>query len=358
MPDPVRRPPPATTRRRRVVHLLLPEVQLLDVAGPAQVFDTAIRLFGAPYEQVYCAAQGEVRTTQGLHLARLELLPAVTADDLVLVPGTGAPPRRSRRLLDATTRQWLQAAHRDGTHIASICSGTAVLGEAGLLEGRRCTTHWEFITDLQACYPSSRVVDGVLFVHDRGITTSAGVTAGIDMALWLLERDGGPRLAADVARQLVVYLRRAGEDRQISVHLEHRAHLDARVHRVQDWLAQHVGETVTMPTLAAVAQTSLRSLTRAFKAATGITPHEYHQRLRLEMAGRLLRESTLPLKTIAARTGFLDARHLRRLWVERFGQPPSLARDEAPARHARDAPSRSAGRNGRRPASQDVARDR
>lgn len=317
--------PPASPPRR-VIYLVLPGVQLLDLAGPLQVFDTAARLYGARYSPVFCAATPEIRTTQQLHLSRLESRPEARSTDLVLIPGTGQPPRRNRKLVDRATREWLQESYRAGAHLASICSGTAVLGEAGLLAGRRCTTHWESVEELQACYPSAEVVDGVLYVHDGRITTSAGVTSGIDMALWILEQDCGPRVAADVARQLVVYLRRSGLERQVSVHLRYRSHLDPRVHKVQDWLAQHTSEPASLDDLAGVGRTSPRSLTRAFKVATGLSPHQYQQRLRLDLAAHLLRDSDLPLKTIASKSGFGDPRHFRRVCLQHFGLPPSCIR--------------------------------
>lgn len=309
-----------------VVILVLPDVQLLDLAGPVQVFDTAARLFNAPYQLRFCGTSSEVRSAQHLHLAHLEPLPEIAGNALILIPGTGSSPRDNRDLLDAACKQWLLESHRAGARVASICSGTSVLGEAGLLHRRRCTTHWENISELQECYPTAHVLDNVLYVQDQGIITSAGVTSGIDMALWLLEQDYGPRLAAEVARQLVVYLRRSGMERQVSVYLEYRSHLDPCVHRVQDWLVEHVSESVSLPTLAEVGQTSVRSLVRAFKAATGITPRKYLQLLRLELANHLIHETGLSLEEIAVKSGFGDPRQFRRVWLEHFGMAPSLSR--------------------------------
>lgn len=316
----------APAKPRSVVFLVLPQVQLLDLAGPVQVFDTAARLFGAPYTLLFCATSEEIRSAQQLSFAHLQQLPEIDGHALILVPGTGASPSQSRTLFTEETKHWLQESYRAGAQIASICLGTAVLGEAGLLHRRRCTTHWEFTSELQSCYPTAQVLDGVLYVQDHRIITSAGVTSGIDMALWLLEQDCGPRIAADVARQLVVYFRRSGLQQQVSVYLQYRSHLDPCIHRVQDWFAEHVSESITLADLARVGLTSERSLARAFKAATGITPHQYHLLLRLEMASQLVRETSLSLEAIATKSGFGDSRQFRRVWHKHYGMPPSASR--------------------------------
>jgi transcriptional regulator GlxA family with amidase domain len=315
---------------RHLAFLILPQVQILDLAGPVQVFDTAARQ-GGSYRLTFCSTTPEVEARQHLCLAHLEPLPDPELLDMVLIPGIGGLEAHMETPVDAMTCAWLQKCSRRGVSIASICTGAAVLGEAGLLHGRRCTTHWNFIAELQRLCPTAHVLDNVLYVQDRGVTTSAGVASGIDMALWLLEQECGPRFAAAVARYLVVYLRRSGLDRQVSSYLEYRSHLDPRVHQIQDWLGEHITETICLAELAEIAQTSERSLTRAFKAATGITPHVYQQLLRLELAAQLVNDSHLSLETIAARTGFGDARHFRRVWHHYFGAPPSAERTRAKA---------------------------
>ncbi|GAB1819086.1 helix-turn-helix domain-containing protein [Herbidospora sp. RD11066] len=306
--------------------MVLPEVNLLDLAGPVQVFDAAAHE-GAGYRVEYVADRADVVSAQGLRLAGLGALPDVSAGDLVLVPGPRLrAPTAERPLVPATVVGWLRAAHRDGARIASVCSGAAALGEAGLLDGRRCTTHWSLIEAMRLRYPAARVQDAVLYVHDGPVSTSAGISAGIDLALSLVEHDHGPALTASVARQLVVYLRRTGSHGQISPFLEHRAHLHPAVHRVQDHLAQHLDAQHTLADLAAVAHLSPRGLSRAFTATIGITPLEYRQRLRLDLAATLLAETELTVEEIAARCGFHDARHFRRLFGARYGSSPSALR--------------------------------
>jgi len=305
-----------------VTVLVLPDVNLLDLGGPVQVFDTA------GYRLNFVAAEpGELTSAQGLRLAGLGPLPATGPGDLILIPGPRLrAPTPENPLVPPAVGPWLRAAADAGSRIASVCTGAAALAEAGLLTGRRCTTHWSMIDLMRRHYPAARVQDAVLYVHDGPVSTSAGVAAGIDLALSLVERDHGPELAAAVARQLVVYLRRDGLRGQASPFLEHRSHLHPAVHRVQDHLAQHLDTPHTLADLARVAHLSPRGLTRAFTAAIGLTPLEYRQRLRLDLAANLLAETGLTVETVAARCGFRDARHFRRLYRERYGVPPSAAR--------------------------------
>lgn len=317
-------PSTASTVKQQVVFLLLEGVELLDFAGPAQVFSMAASL-GAPYLLHFCGNISGVRSAQGLFLGQLETLPSTSADDLIVVPGI-ALEQLDQPLLDMATRDWLTDAHNRGICIASICSGAVVLGEVGLLDGRRCTTHWFVVDDLQQRYPLAQVTDGVLYVRDRGIVTSAGVASGIDMALSLVEQQHGSRLAAEVARYLVIYLRRNGTAPQQSVYLQYRNHLHSGIHQVQNWLAEHMTESVSLTELAQIAHMSVRSFSRTFKEATGLTPVQYRQRLRLEVASTLLQSSQLSIEAIATRCGFDDARHFRRLWQRYFGLVPSATR--------------------------------
>jgi transcriptional regulator GlxA family with amidase domain len=311
----------------RVIFLLLPNVNLLDLAGPAQVFDAA-KSMGKPYQLVFCATQAEVHSAQGLELAKLIPLPTLNPGDLIIVPGLNLDdysPQTSPPL-DSAIRGWLQQASQMEVPIASVCTGAFVLGEAGLLDGRRCTTHWAAIAQLQARYPKARVLEATLFVADRKVTTSAGVAAGIDMALALLEQAHGPIFTAQIARSLVVYLRRNGNQNQGSIYLDYRTHLNPSVHHVQDYLVNNLDKPIALPELAEIAHISIRSLSRTFKEATGLTPIQYQQRLRLELAANLLNNPEFSIEEVAERCGFDDARHFRRLWRREFGTSPSLAR--------------------------------
>jgi len=305
-----------------VIFLLLPDLEILDLAGPLQAFDEARRA-GADLRVQLCSPQSRLCTDQGLWLAELEPLPEPAAADLVVVPGLRFAAVEA---VPAPVLAWLREAHERGAQLASICTGAFVLGRAGLLKGRQCTTHWSRVDDLQRRFPSARVLENRLFVHDGPVTTSAGIASGIDMALALLDRRFGPLLVAAVAREMVVYLRRDGSHRQQSVYLDYRTHLHPGVHRVQDWLVANPAERANLSDLARLAALSPRHLTRMFRQATGVSVQEFTTRLRLELARGLLHDPRLTVDGVAARCGFGSARQLRRLWREVYGTSPGTER--------------------------------
>ena len=308
---------------QRILFLTLPGVEILDLAGSAQVFETA-NGFGANYELSYFGPNASVTSAQLLSIQVTADLPSVAAGDLVLVPGVRGISQVKR--FDPQIIHWIRNAHEAGVRFASVCSGAFVLGHAGLLDNRRCTTHWSLTTLLQRSFPKARIQESALFVQDGLVTTSAGIAAGIDMALAIVERDHGPRLTAKVARELVIYMRRDGSQSQVSVYLEYRTHLHQGVHRVQDWLASHFNKAVSLDRLGKLAGLSGRHLARQFKIATGLTPLEYQQQLRIELAASLMKNPELTLEVVAERCGFEDARSLRRLWRGVYGEPPSRNR--------------------------------
>jgi transcriptional regulator GlxA family with amidase domain len=300
---------------QRIIFLILPDVEILDLAGPLQVFHEANR-YGASYNFLLCAPTSVVRADQGVSLADLQPLVDVVEGDLVVVPGirTTSLDKVSRDVL-----KWLREAHARRAQICSICTGAFVLAQAGLLDGRQCTTHWTRTEELQRQFPRVKVITNRLFVEDERLTTSAGIAAGIDLALSIVERRHGPRLTAAVAREMVVYLRRDGSQKQDSVYLDYRAHLHPGVHRVQDLLSSQPEERRTLRQLSVLANMSERNLTRVFRQATGIAIGDYVTRLRLELARTLLADPQLSLEAIAARCGFESARQLRRISKRIFG---------------------------------------
>ena len=314
---------------RRIIFALFPGCEILDLAGPIQAFHEA-KLLGVPYEISYCAPTPEVASAQGLGLSGLEPLPEVRPGDLIIVPGYATRVGRVPIKLVA----WLREAHRAGVELCSVCTGAFALGDAGALDGKLCTTHWKCVPDLKARFPRAQVVGDRLFVIDGGIVTSAGIAAGIDMALALIERDAGPLIAGEVAREMVVYIRRDGAHHQESVYLDYQTHLSPGIHQLQQHLVGNPGSRATLGELARIAGMSERNLTRVFKRATGISIHDYRERLRVERARVLMKNPTMTLDAVAAACGFTDGRQLRRVWTARFGVAPSESRNRSSGRHS------------------------
>jgi transcriptional regulator GlxA family with amidase domain len=293
----------------RVVFLLTPRLHLLDLAGPAQVFSAANDI-GHPYELHHVAAAPVVPTHQGVPLHAATTWPELTADDLVVVPGWRSPLGSGEVAADLLAR--LAGHHAAGGTVVSICAGADALGRAGLLDGRRCTTHHEVQDELARRHPRASVVRDVLYVADDRVVTSAGIASGIDLSLHLVAVRHGPAAAARVARAMVVYARRNGDEEQSSAMLRHRAHLSDVVHRVQDRIDARFTEPLPLAGLAHAAGVSERTLTRLFEAATGQTPLRYQQVLRVERAEHLIGHGAT-VEAAARAVGFGDARMLRRL---------------------------------------------
>jgi len=295
-----------------VALLLLPGVHLLDLAGPAQVFDTAAH-FGHAYTLSYVGEQVRVPSAQGLELVVRLDWPELTAEDLIVVPGWRGPTLAESPAIGAATLQVLREHHARGGTVASVCAGAEALGRAGLLDGRRCTTHHDVQGELAARYPKAVVVRDVLFTTDERVVTSAGIASGIDLALHLIATRHGPATAAQVARDMVVYARRNGHEPQASAMLRYRFHLDDTVHRAQNLIDARFDQPLPLPALAAAVGVSERTLTRQFSRATGgLTPLRYQQTLRLERAEHLISHGAT-LDAASRTVGFEDPRMLRRL---------------------------------------------
>ncbi|GAA4200743.1 GlxA family transcriptional regulator [Actinocatenispora rupis] len=294
-----------------VAFVLVPGLHLLDLAGPAQAFSAATDL-GHPYDLRYVAEQPDVPTAQGVTLHADLSWPALGPDDLVLVPGWRASLLRGPTPIGSATAQRIADHHAAGGTVASVCAGADALGRAGLLDGRRCTTHHEVQEEFARRYPRATVVRDVLYVVDGRVVTSAGIASGIDLALHLIATRHGPALAARVARSMVVYARRNGDAPQASALLRHRAHVSDSVHRAQDLIDERFAEPLPLADLAARTGVSERTLTRRFTAATGLTPLRYQQSLRVERARYLIGQGA-SVESAARAVGFTDARMLRTL---------------------------------------------
>ncbi|MHC8351617.1 GlxA family transcriptional regulator [Pseudomonas sp. RT4P38] len=223
---------------------------------------------------------------------------------------------------------YLRANVKTVRRTASICSGAFVLAQAGLLDGRRATTHWAYARELQARFPSIKVEEDRIYVIDGSIWTSAGMTAGIDLALAMVEKDHGAALARSVAQKLVMYHRRAGGQSQHSALLELEAKSD-RIQTVLGYAREHLTETLSVEQLADVARLSPRQFSRAFRAETGQSPAKAIENLRLETARQMLERGRLPLDQIAEESGFSDCRRMREAFLRAFGQPPQVIRRNA-----------------------------
>jgi transcriptional regulator GlxA family with amidase domain len=295
----------------QVVFLQVPQVHLLDLAGPAQVFGTAAT-HGYDYQLRYVAEQAEVHTAQGLTVRAAVRWPRLTPADLVVVPGWRSPTLSGTGRLATTTLERLAEHHRAGGTVASVCAGADALGRAGLLDGRRCTTHHDLQDELARRYPKAELVRDVLYVVDGRVVTSAGIASGIDLALHLVATRHGAGSAARIAREMVVFCRRNGDEPQASAMLRHRGHLQDVVHRAQDIIDARFDQAVPLPALAAECGVSERTLTRLFVNATGLTPLRYQQTLRTERAEHLIGQGAT-MDAAARGAGFADARMLRRL---------------------------------------------
>ncbi|HET8532515.1 MAG TPA: GlxA family transcriptional regulator [Methylomirabilota bacterium] len=286
--------------------VMFPDVQVLDVTGPLEVFALANRLSSgsAPRYQisVLAAEAGAVSTSSGLSLlAGRSLRQATGPVDTLLIAG-GQGTRAAMR--DARLVSWLRRTAPRARRVASVCSGAFLLGEAGLLDGRRVTTHWAVCDALQRRYPTARVEADPIFVRDGRISTSAGVTAGMDLALELVEEDGGRDLALAVARWLVMFLRRPRGQSQFSVQLRAQVAERRGLRDVQAWIAEHLGDDLSVPALARRARMSPRNFARAFRREIGATPAAYVEAQRVEGARRLLETADLSVAEVAAACGF------------------------------------------------------
>lgn len=339
-------------RLQPVYLLVMPNTLLLDIAAPAE----ALRIANHQQDDVrfvlrYVGTQRSVATSIGLRLSPLDVLPSDVPDDAwLVVAGTVEKPLPAQVAADdamtdlsglsslsnlphAPTEDaetlavaWLRQVVRPTHQLACICTGALLAARAGLLDTRACTTHHGSCDELRALAPSARVADNRLYVHDGNVWTSAGVTTGLDLMLTLIANAAGPLCAAAVARQMVVYARRAGADPQLSPWLEGRNHLHPALHRVQDAIAADPAHDWTLATMADIACASERHVTRLFREHAGVAPIDYLHRLRIALAREMLGNSHLDLERIAERTGFGSSRHLRRVWHKFEALPPSRAR--------------------------------
>ncbi len=305
--------------------LIFENFQLLDAAGPIAAFEIAARYRPGAYGlSVIAKAAGSVASSSGARMNALAMREAGAFDTLVVSGGDGTRQAFRDPEIIAYIRQAAPRARR----IASVCSGAFLLAEAGLLDGKRATTHWGRTADFAALYPQVRLESDRIFIRDGAIWTSAGITAGIDLALALIADDLGEPVARQTAQQLVVYRRRPGGQSQFSALLE-MERPDGRFGPLISWARDRLEEDLGVERLAERAAMSPRNFARRFQEETGVTPARAVERLRVESARERVEGSTEPIEAIAEAVGFGDPERMRRAFVRAFGQPPQALRRAA-----------------------------
>ena len=321
-------PPYLFPMKKRVEFFLYPGMVALDVTGPLDVFTTATELLSQAgreggYEPVFGAmVPGPVPTSSGLCLLA-DRRPGEADSDILLVPGGLAAEAVSD---DPSVVRLVGAASQRAQRVVSVCSGAFLLAAAGLLDGRRATTHWLVASRLGKRYPKVVVEPDAIYVLDGDIATSAGVTAGIDLALALVEEDHGPALAVEVARYLLLYRRRPGNQSQFSAPLSLQARAGERFKALFEWVETHLDQPLTVEVLADRTHMSPRTFARIFPSETGMSPGRFVEQLRLDRARELLESGAEGLDQVARDSGFGREERLRRAFQRRLGLSPAQYR--------------------------------
>lgn len=304
---------------RDVLIVLYDGLQSLDVTGPLEVFSVANRFVEDSYRLRTATVDGApIRTTSGLRITPDLAISGVETPHTLVVPG-GAGGRVSYPELV----EWLRGTGPTATRLVSVCTGAFLLAEAGLLNGRRATTHWSRTGQLAQRYPDVHVDPEPIFVRDGNVYTSAGVTAGMDLALALVEDDLGRDIALGIARQLVMFLRRPGNQTQFSAQLSAQVALREPLREVQHWVAEHPEEDLSVDNLARRAGLSPRQFARAFAEEAGISPGRYVDKVRLEAARRHLEDTASDIGQVARACGYGTPESMRRAFLRTLGVPPA-----------------------------------
>jgi transcriptional regulator GlxA family with amidase domain len=311
---------------RRVVILAYSGLQTLDVHGPAEVFSTATAVNGGDGYAVEVVApdRGPVPTSSVALHPDGTLAGCRGRIDTLLVPG-GSGVRAAGE--DERLVRWLRAAAARSRRVASVCTGAFLLARAGLLDGRRATTHWAWCSKLARDHPGIEVDPAPIFVRDGDVVTSAGVTAGLDLALALVEEDLGPEVALEAARWLVLFVKRPGGQAQFSAQLAAQVAEREPLRELQEWIPDNLTADLSVPALATRAFMSERNFARAFRTETGMTPAAYVESARVESARMALETGGLPVEAIARRSGFGTVETMRRAFRRRLGVSPASYRE-------------------------------
>ena len=299
---------------------VFPGFQMLDFAGPAGAFEAANDQFESPAYRVHVLAADEGVVTNSLGMATTAASLGDAVVDTLVVTGGRIDP-----LLSGGTLSRIVVTSRRCRRVVSVCTGAFALAAAGLLDGRRATTHWRYAARLQREYPSIRVEADRIFCRDGNVWTSAGITAGIDLALALIEEDHGFAIAKGVAQHLIVYHRRYGGQSQFAASVDLAPEND-RIAAAIGYARDHIAEVLTVERLAEAVSMSLRQFSRAFRAQTSTTPARVVERLRADLARGRIETTAEPVERIAEAVGFGDAENMRRAFIRIYGQPPQAIR--------------------------------
>ncbi len=300
---------------KKIAFIIPPTVELLDLAGPAQVF-TEAKFYGFEAELEFYQYRESPISTSGLGFGNIENYKnaKLKEGDFVFVPGMDCEYVRSIAFkAEREFFNWLKECAEQNITVCSICNGAFALGYAGLLNNTECTTHWRRVNEMQTAFPQAKVVADILYVKSNDVYTSAGISAGIDLALAILEELKGALFTHKVARGLVVYHRRSGRHKQQSIYLDYRNHINPQIHEVQDYLIDNLAKENSIESLAAMVGMSPRNLARVFKEKTGSTILEYLTLLRKEYANTMLNNPEYTIEYIASKCGFKTARQLQRI---------------------------------------------
>ena len=300
---------------KKFAFIIPPSVEMLDLSGPLQVF-TEAKFYGYELSLEFYTYQDEIISTSGLPFYNLKNYKEAKLQegDYVFMPGMDSSYVSSIAFkAERKFFNWLKECADKNVFVCSICNGAFALGHAGLLRDTECTTHWRRIEELQAEFPTAKVISDILFKKSNNVYTSAGISAGIDLALSILEELKGALFTHKVARGLVVYHRRSQNHTQSSIYLDYRNHINPSVHVVQDHLIEHLSDENSIEDLASLVAMSPRNLSRVFKDKTGTTILEYLTMLRLEFAKTMLHNPEFTIEYIATKCGFKTARQLQRI---------------------------------------------
>jgi transcriptional regulator GlxA family with amidase domain len=311
----------------RIALLVYEGFQILDATGPATVFEMAGRV-GAPYALSLVSVPGGLIRSSGGIVVETEVWTGSASADTLIVPGVGDRLDLCGPALDAALLSGIRSSVAEGRRVASVCSGALLLGAAGILDGRRAATHWAVVQELKRRHPRVDVDGDSIYVEDRGVWTSAGVTAGIDLALAMVGRDQGEDVARKAAQLLVVYYRRPGAQSQHSALLD-LVTPDNRFASLVAWARTRLAEPLSVERLAEEAHLSVRQFTRAFTEATGVPPAKAIERLRFEAARAAIEAGEESLELVARRSGFGSVERMRRAFLKLVGQPPISVKSAA-----------------------------